>query len=195
MGRHDYYQTSTHLIAAVYLKGYAAEGIKEQVEVKFESGSVRLPTMILGDADCKVEIDLPELENAGSGSKRKITFAPLYAEINPSDSSYRVLSTKVSYPRLESGNELMMQIELKLAKADGINWPTLLSTGETQRAGPSQPIQPSASEVPVDRPKPKRKNWDTVVDEEEEESKDPVSSGLPFPIYPSHAYNRRATLV
>jgi hypothetical protein len=40
MGRHDYYQTSTHLIAAVYLKGYAAEGVKEQVEVKFDSGSV-----------------------------------------------------------------------------------------------------------------------------------------------------------
>ena len=96
MGRHDYYQTSTHLIAAVYLKEYAAEGIKEQVEVQFESGSVCLPTVTVGDADCKVEIDLPELENAGSGSKRKITFAPLYAEINPSNSSYRVLSTKVS---------------------------------------------------------------------------------------------------
>jgi len=40
IGRHDYYQTSTHLIAAVYLKGYAAEGVKEQVEVEFESGSV-----------------------------------------------------------------------------------------------------------------------------------------------------------
>jgi hypothetical protein len=42
MGRHDYYQTSTHLIAAVYLKGYAAEGVKQQVEVKFEPGSVCL---------------------------------------------------------------------------------------------------------------------------------------------------------
>jgi hypothetical protein len=50
----------------------------------------------MGEADCKVEINVPDLENAGSGSKRKITFAPLYAEINPSDSSYRVLSTKVS---------------------------------------------------------------------------------------------------
>ena len=40
MERHDYYQTSTHLIAAVYLKGYAAEGVKEQVEVAFSSGSV-----------------------------------------------------------------------------------------------------------------------------------------------------------
>jgi len=42
IGRHDYYQTSTHLIAAVYLKGYGADGVKEQVEVKFESGLVRL---------------------------------------------------------------------------------------------------------------------------------------------------------
>jgi hypothetical protein len=50
----------------------------------------------MGDADCKVEINVPDLENAGSRSKRKITFAPLYAEINPSGSSYRVLSTKVS---------------------------------------------------------------------------------------------------
>jgi hypothetical protein len=41
IGRHDYYQTSTHLIVAVYLKGYAAEGVKEQVEVKFDSGPVR----------------------------------------------------------------------------------------------------------------------------------------------------------
>jgi len=40
MERHDYYQTSTHLIAAVYLKGYAADGVKEQVEVAFGSGSV-----------------------------------------------------------------------------------------------------------------------------------------------------------
>jgi hypothetical protein len=40
MGRHDYYQTSTHLIAAVYLKGYAAEGVEEHVAIKFESGSV-----------------------------------------------------------------------------------------------------------------------------------------------------------
>jgi len=79
-----------------------------------------------------------------------------------------------------------LKIELKLAKADGINWPTLLSTGETQRAGPSsQPIQPLASEIPVDKPKPKRKNWDTVVDEEEEESKDPVSISLDYyPIPP-----------
>jgi hypothetical protein len=67
-----------------------------------------------------------------------------------------------------------------LAKSDGLNWPTFLSTGETQRAGPSsQPIQPSASEVPGDKPKPKRKNWDTVVDEEEEESKDPVRISIP----------------
>jgi len=65
-----------------------------------------------------------------------------------------------------------------LAKADGINWPILIPNGETQRAGPSQFIQPSASEIAVDRPKPKRKNWDSVVDEEEEESKDPVS--IPF---------------
>jgi hypothetical protein len=86
-------------------------------------------------------------------------------------------------PRLEFGNKLISQIELKLAKSDGINWPTFLSTGETQRAGPSsQPIQHSASEVPVDKPKPKRKNWDTVVDEEEEESKDPVSQ---VPVYHS----------
>lgn len=125
-----------------------------------------------------MDISLPDLENAGSGSKRKITFARLYAEIKPSDSSYRVLSTKVSYPGPEEYDKLIAQIELKLAKADGVNWPTLLSNGETQRAGPSQFIQPSASEVPVDKPKPKRKNWDTVVDEEEEESKDPVS--IPF---------------
>ena len=39
-GRHDYYQTSTHVIAAVYLKGYAGDGVKEQVEVKFSSDSV-----------------------------------------------------------------------------------------------------------------------------------------------------------
>lgn len=72
---------------------------------------------------------------------------------------------------------------MKLAKSDGINWPTLLSNGETQRSGPSsQPIQPLVNEIPVDKPKPKRKNWDTVVEEEEEESKDPVS--IPsFPLF------------
>jgi hypothetical protein len=53
-------------------------------------------TQHLDLADCKVEINLPELENPESGSKRRIAFSPLYAEINPSGSSYRVLSTKVS---------------------------------------------------------------------------------------------------
>jgi len=51
MERHDYYQTSTHLIAAVYLKGYAAEGVKEQVEVAFSSGSVSALVQVVYMAD------------------------------------------------------------------------------------------------------------------------------------------------
>jgi hypothetical protein len=68
-----------------------------------------------------------------------------------------------------------------LAKSDPVNWPSLLSAGETQSAGAG----PSASSyIPTpaeERPKPKRKNWDTVVDEDDETNeKDPVSS-LPKP--------------
>lgn len=107
--RHDYYQTSTHLIAAVYLKGYTGEGIKEQVEIRFDVGSVCYCVLAHECiADRKVEINVPDLTEP-SGSKRKISFAPLYAEINPSESSYRILSTKVSYESQEVlGGKLMI---------------------------------------------------------------------------------------
>jgi hypothetical protein len=68
---------------------------------------------------------------------------------------------------------------LKLAKVDGINWPSLLSSGETQIAGPSSHV-PLPASIPEEKPKPKRKNWDTVVVDEDEErdSKDPVRNHL-----------------
>jgi hypothetical protein len=41
-------------------------------------------------------IILPNLEET-KGPKGRVTFSPLYAEANPTESSHRVLSTKVSF--------------------------------------------------------------------------------------------------
>lgn len=38
--RHDFYQTDTHVIVAVYLKGYAAPELAKQVNVSFENRAV-----------------------------------------------------------------------------------------------------------------------------------------------------------
>lgn len=38
--RYDFYQSPTHLILSLYLKGYNAPGVVEQVDVSFEETRV-----------------------------------------------------------------------------------------------------------------------------------------------------------
>ncbi|MCJ1470189.1 hypothetical protein MMC07_008834, partial [Pseudocyphellaria aurata] len=87
--RHDFYQTSTSVIVSMFLKKI----IKEQAEVEFSSSSVAL--------------DLPTAD-----STRYKTEIPLFAQIDPVKSTYKILGTK---------------LELSLVKLDGSSWPVLRS--------------------------------------------------------------------
>lgn len=101
MLRHDYYQTGTSVVASLYLKKI----IKDSAVIEFKESHVNL--------------DLRT-----SDSKRYQTEFPLYGSINPEQSKFRVLGTK---------------LELTLAKADGASWPVLRAddklTGEILQVG------------------------------------------------------------
>lgn len=99
--RHDFYQTSTTVIASLYLKKIN----KETATIDFE------PT--------QVKLDLRTTD-----SKRYATEFPLFGKIDPDQSKYRILGTK---------------LEMTLVKADGASWPVLRSddklTGEILQVG------------------------------------------------------------
>jgi hypothetical protein len=99
--RHDFYQTGNTVVASLYLKKIN----KETATVDFQTTSVNL--------------DLRTTD-----SKRYQTDFPLYAPIDPAQSKYRILGTK---------------LEMTLAKADGASWPVLRSddkvTGEIIQVG------------------------------------------------------------
>ncbi|RSH92036.1 hypothetical protein EHS25_009407 [Saitozyma podzolica] len=177
--RYDFYQTPSHLILAVYVKGYGVPGLMEHVGVTFQPDSV----VVL----------LPPLKQ-GEDTKKQVTLGPLWGIIKPEESTVRVLSSK---------------IELKLAKNSPDNWTSLLGApggaSSLARPGPSsQPAassssQPSeaglsappalqgvglASNVPrtggPEKVNAQRRNWDKVIEDELEEnddSKDPNAGG------------------
>ncbi|EAW07695.1 CORD and CS domain protein [Aspergillus clavatus NRRL 1] len=99
--RNDFYQTPSTVNVSLYLKKID----KDNAKVNF--------------APTSVEFDLPTTDN-----KRYKDTYPLFAPIDPEQSSFRVLGTK---------------LELKLAKADGTSWPVLRSddkwTGERIQIG------------------------------------------------------------
>ena len=105
----------------MYLKGYGAESVKDEVKVTFAAGQVsyNLPFTYraefcgpnVREADPQVVIILPNLEEP-TGPKGRVTLSPLYAEANPAGSSHRILSTKVSiltWQRDFSGAKLKYQ--------------------------------------------------------------------------------------
>jgi hypothetical protein len=88
--RHDFYQTSTTVIASLYLKKID----KSHAKVEFTS-----PTTI--------SLDLPT-----GDQKRYEKEMPLFGPIDQGKSTYKVMGTK---------------LELTLAKANELSWPTLRS--------------------------------------------------------------------
>ncbi|KAF2638164.1 chord-domain-containing protein [Massarina eburnea CBS 473.64] len=99
--KHDFYQTATSVIASLYLKKIA----KDTAKIDFQSTHVNL--------------DLRTTD-----SKRYETEFPLYGVIDPAQSKFRILGTK---------------LEMTLVKADGASWPVLRSddklTGEILQVG------------------------------------------------------------
>lgn len=89
LDRNDFYQTPTAVNVSLYLKKID----KERAQVKFTANSLVL--------------DLPTTDN-----KRYQDTYSLFAAIDPEQSTFRVLGTK---------------LDLKLIKADGTSWPVLRS--------------------------------------------------------------------
>ncbi|PSN73104.1 CORD and CS domain protein [Corynespora cassiicola Philippines] len=99
--RHDFYQTATSVIASIFLKKID----KNAATIDFKPNSV-------------------DLDLRTSDSKRYQTEVPLFGSIDPEQSKFRILGTK---------------LELTLVKTDGASWPVLRSderlTGERIQVG------------------------------------------------------------
>ncbi|KAI0406886.1 Pyruvate/Phosphoenolpyruvate kinase-like domain-containing protein [Xylaria palmicola] len=95
--RHDFYQTPTAVIASFFLKKID----NARATVRFNPNSL--------------DLDLPTNEPA---PKRYKTSVPLFGEIDPQKSTFKILGTK---------------LEVSLYKADGASWPVLRS--DDQRTG------------------------------------------------------------
>ncbi|WVQ82517.1 hypothetical protein IAT38_004646 [Cryptococcus sp. DSM 104549] len=126
--------------------------------------------------DDSVDIILPPLDPSSTPSR--ISLRPLVGRLAPG-STHRVLGTK---------------IELKLAKAEPTNWPSLLRdptrplgptvTAPARTEGHAQSSSEASSSKQSEPAKPqaqagKKKNWDKLLDDEldEGESADPNAGG------------------
>ncbi|KAL6242994.1 hypothetical protein RBB50_010094 [Rhinocladiella similis] len=89
--RNDFYQTVGSVIVSFYLKKID----KERAKVEFKDGG------------SEVDLDLPT-----SDGKRYRSVVPLFAEIVPDKSTFKIMGTK---------------LELELCKKDGTSWSTLRS--------------------------------------------------------------------
>ncbi|KOS20173.1 Cysteine and histidine-rich domain-containing protein [Escovopsis weberi] len=101
--RHDFYQTPTQVIASYFLKKIN----KETATVVFR--------------DCEIALDLTTTD---ATPKRYTATVPLFGKIDPEQSKYKILGTK---------------LEVSLVKADFSSWPVLRSdeqlTGEILQVG------------------------------------------------------------
>lgn len=96
--RHDFYQTSTTVIASLYLKKID----KERAKIEFAS-----PTT--------VDLDLPTADN-----KRYKTELPLFGSIDTAESKFKIMGTKLEltlmkadgagWPTLRSGEQRTSEI-------------------------------------------------------------------------------------
>jgi len=131
--RHDWFQTETAVTVSVMIKG-----------VKKEEASVQITAKTLG-----VSVKLP------SGSEYQLNL-DLADEVNPGESKYEVLGTK---------------IEIKLKKARAVKWPTLEFTGSKIDSWNS--VSDSKDKQPAlyypSSSKKGDKNWDKMASSVEDE--------------------------
>ncbi|RVD80492.1 uncharacterized protein DFL_008389 [Arthrobotrys flagrans] len=137
--RHEWYQTANSVTVSLFVKGVP----KESTTVELESNSL------------SITFPLP------SGSDFSFTLDPLFADINPSTSYYKILGTKVEFT--------LQKVET------GKKWATLESTTEPT---PGASTSASSAAKKEDKPpvyptssKTGPKNWDKVVDDLAQSSK------------------------
>jgi len=77
--RSDFYQTTTQVIASIYLKGIK----KDEASIKFNSDSV--------------DVDLRTADN-----KHYVSSIPLYGQIIPDKSTFRIITPKLEFTLAKS---------------------------------------------------------------------------------------------
>ncbi|WVR06100.1 hypothetical protein IAU60_003128 [Kwoniella sp. DSM 27419] len=185
---HDFYQNDTTLTLGIYVKGYGAESVKEEVKVDI--------------GDRSIAVSLPEV---AAGPARQFTFEPLYDKVDVGASSFRVLNTKIevrlvkaqpaTWPSLLASSGATSSVTSKVETPAQLHGSSSAAPSTSSVSGPSGSVpavaatsQPQASSsklapapTPTPAPVPRaRKNWDKMIDEElvdKEDDKDPNTGG------------------
>ncbi|TXT10776.1 hypothetical protein VHUM_02281 [Vanrija humicola] len=134
------------MTVSLYIKGYGTSPAREQVKVHYFTN--------------RVEVILPPLSGEDAG--KRFELGPLVGSIVPGECSERVLGTKVGS---RTPSSLTRQIELKLTKEEPGGWTDVVGTGSVTPASTSSAPPPAAAP----KPKPARKNWDKLVDDEDDD--------------------------
>ena len=132
--KHDWYQTETTVVVEVRAKGLKAEDVQVDLGETTLSVTAKLPASSTG-SEYSLELDLAH-------------------PINPEQSSFRVLSTK---------------IEIKLKKKDGIRWAALEGDGSVPLAAAGASAPTSANQLPPAYPSSRGKDWSKITSDIEKE--------------------------
>ncbi|KAK6517001.1 hypothetical protein TWF506_006880 [Arthrobotrys conoides] len=137
--RHEWYQTANSVTISLFVKGVP----KESTTVELEKNSL------------SITFPLP------SSAEFSFTLDPLFAEINPSTSYYKILGTKVEFTlqKVEQGKK-WAALESTAEPASA----TSTSTAAAAKKEDKPPVYPTSS-------KSGPKNWDKVVDDLAKSSK------------------------
>lgn len=153
--RHDWYQDSDKVVFTLLAKGVPKD--KAQIEIESTSLSISFPLV--------------------SGSQYDFSLEPLYAPIDPTGSSFRVISTKIEVT-LKKSTPGQKWHALENTNADPSS---ITSNGNTDNAAkravladekPSGPAYPTSSRTGP-------KNWDKILE------KKPKPTNAPNPSAPS----------
>ena len=151
--RHEWYQTNDTVIVTLFCKGIPKD--KATVEIKQGSLDVSFP--------------LP------TGSDFNLSLDPLFASIDPSASSYKIMSTKAEFTLMKStpgqkwaNIEGAQPISTEETSADGDN--TLKRAVLSDKSNNAGPAYPTSS-------KSGPKNWDKVVNDLSKKPKKDAKEG------------------
>ncbi|KAI5780293.1 SGS domain-containing protein [Peziza echinospora] len=138
--RNEWYQTATHVVFTLYVKGVP----KDSATVEIEEHSISISFPLPNNSDFTYDLD------------------PLFAPINPAASSFSVLSTKIELKlaKVNTGQ--------KWAALEGVAQPKGKDKEEEDVVdSPKAPTSPSRTQPPTYPTSSKKgpKNWDKVADE------------------------------
>lgn len=164
--RYDYYQTPTHVILAVYIKGQSPD----QVSVSYTPTTI---VIVLPDDDGPL--------------KKRVKFDPLYAPIHPDQTTHRVLSSKIEIKLAKATADNWAGILSTGSQSPNLINPPASFQPASSTLPPAVPAETAAPAVSPDTATPgpsgrtskPKKNWDKIEDQDDEDggSKDPNAGG------------------